>query len=478
MIDELLSNPQEIEPGNSFVGMDIGLDGVPVDIARLHILSQLIPDYKLLIADSFAHVDISGTDGLNGTDMEYAREQYMKVFRTLDSIFDHSSSAVFSSDFFSDPRYDGFRDEISSGLDELGVRDQLSTVNTEHGKVPHERFNYALNEIALTLFMAEFHGYNTKFGPPTESKYDDIIKKLDPSLSFVYLFPSRSLSGDVSDVSPHRVESVASMIELRLLMTDDPDTIEDKLSVSELPVASYFAQLGSFAGRSLGKAVLNSDEISSLGDDEVRALASEYLIDNLIAPFRRSEGIPIHKKSPMRRLYDFSVDEMKATYDGFVPGLLDVARPKLDSISSQLFYLLGERKKYSQDLSSGVSPESLRTAGIDASICDSVYVPILGIMETGGHDSGDSPAGLDLQIMKLLQERILVGYNVVLSKIGIGKSIYDGVREQKVVNDAAKKGLNYGLEETESKTIVQYIIERTKQLEETVISRYALDFNQ
>ena len=474
-LQEMVKNHQFYGGQKSFMGLGVGPDGVPIDLLRVHFLGLALDDYTIFVADEFSSQRMVG-NGLNDLDLEYATGKYREAFELFEKIWPSSRKIVYGSEIMNTDEYKKTFSIVKEKIRKLGLEGDLSEIDTELGKNAEDKRSYALNELAVIELFRKMKDITVKVGPPSEAKYDNLMKKLSRNINFLYLHPSHALTKD-GEISPHMVDNIISIPNQRILITDDPVTVEDKLNLAHRKALTYFAIFGSLAGRANGSIVRSAEEIIALNDEELGDFAKEHVVYNIIAPIRKAKGIPIYKESPMRKIYDSTFKEAKVKFDGRIPNLGDAVRPQLNSLTELLIHLMAERQKY------GFTPKiynksfpNLREANILPEIPSHIYVPFLRELCVEKGNQSSTPIGLDLELMSVLQRRILISYDVALSKIRTGKSVYDGEREKVVLNVAIEKGFKFDLKSWVTKKAFEVVIDQSKELQDIVISRYALDF--
>ena len=479
-LSEIVNVSENLPIQKSFYGIGVGVDGIPIDLIRVHLLGNALQNYSILLADEFSSKKIAGDDGLNNTDLLYATQMYVDAFKTFNKIWRTDIPLIFSSDFMSSNEYHSTLEHIEQKIKEIGVEESLLLIKTERGKDNETRRKYTVNELAVIEFLRQREGINLKIGPASEQKYDTIMKKISPKMSFIYLYPAYTLSKSYDEPSPHLVDNIISIPNKRILVSDDPDTVEEKLKFGNRDALRYFAILGSLAGRAEGKTCKSSSDILTITDEKhLLDIAQIYILDNIISPFRRAKGISVYKKTPLRHFYDSTFSQVKYRLIERIPNLKEEVRPELDNLSNKLLYLLSERSRedFNPSFYNSKFP-NLSDVGIHPSIIEDIYLPILNILcKKSGQKDLKNVKGLDLEIMNVIQRRILIGYDVAVAKLRIGKSVYDGEREQTILRRASETGHAYGLNPTDITKVFQLLIDKTRELENIVISRYEIDFH-
>lgn len=477
-LDEFVENPSVFEGQKPFMGIGVGTDGVPIDLLLVHLLGRALDRFTLLIADEFSSSRIAGSAGLNDADLGYAMKKYDYSLNMFQKVWPTSGRRIISSSFMNSEDYALTLTGVEEMLAAKGISPQLPKLQTEWGKDEPDRIRYALNELAVIEFLRQTEGITVKVGPSSERKYDELMKLLSPEMKFLYLHPTFALHQLGEETSPHSIENITSIPNKRILLSDDPDTVEEKLNMGGLNALRYFAVLGSLAGRAMGHNCHSASEILEMPQGRVAELAQAYLLDNVVAAVRREQGISVYRKTPIRRIYDQTFMQAKVRFMDTTPDLVGVVRPELDSITEQLCYFINERRKFSfnPELYT-VSFPHLAEAGILPDIPLCLYAPFLGIICAGEQASASPSVGLDLELMGLLQRRLLMGYSVAIAKLRTGKSVYDGVREEAVLQKASEKGEVLGLAPQVTRPAFQFVMDRIKDLQEIVISRYELDFS-
>ena len=476
-LNELVTNHKDYREQKAFMGIGVGLDGVPIDLLRVHFLGLALNDYTICVADEFSSQKMVG-NGLNSLDLEHAVGKYMRAFELFEKIWPSSRRIIYGSEIMGNDDYIKTLLEVERKLVESNLEKNLLGIDTELGRNAEEKRAYALNELAVIELLRKRDGIQVKIGPPSEDKYDSLMRKLSPEMSFLYLHPAHALTKE-GEISPYTIDNIISIPNQRILISDDPATVADKLDLAHRKALVYFAIFGSQASRVNGSDAFGAEEILSLDHIPLRDLAKEYVMYNIIAPIRRAQGLPIYKTTPIKKIYDATFREAKVKFGGRIPNLGEAVRPQLDSLTELLIHLMAERRKY--EFIPQVYNENfpnLSEAKVIPEVPFNIYIPFL--KELYGDESnprqGVPPVGLDLELMSVLQKRILLAYDVSLSKIKTGKSVYDGMREKDVLKAAIKKGLKFNLSEEATRGAFQVIMDQSKELQEIVISRYTLDF--
>lgn len=473
-INDMIEEP--VEPLRPFMGISIGTDGVPIDAIRIHLLGSALEDFAILLADEFSSERIAGKTGLNDKDLMHAKRRYSDALDLFQIVWPNQRRTISASDIMGTEDYRKALSDVEAMIKEQGLEAQIAALQTDRGNTPEDRRRYALSEMAVVEYLRRHHGFGTKIGQHSERKYDLIMAKISFGMRFAYLHTAHALSQSSEEPSPYLVGSINTIPNKRILISDDPDTVEEKLKLGTTKAHRYFAVLGSLAGRANGKECALPEVILSMSREELAQLAQTYVLDNIIAPLRRAAGVSIYRKTAMRRIYDQTYMRAKYKFLERAPDLAKVVRPELDSITEQLLCLLSQRQRYVVPDNYDEGFPHRADVGILAEIPSEIYAPILSMLPKGPPSLPNPPEGLDLEMMELLQRRILLGYNVAIAKLRSGKSVYDGEREQAVLHSAESRGKEYGLDPGATGRLIQFIMDKTKELQETVISRYELDF--
>lgn len=479
-LSEIINSKKKFPAKKSFYGMGIGLDGIPIDLLKVHLLGSCIKNYNLLLADEFSSKRMDGESGLNDFDLAYATEMYTDSFQTFNKIWKNDTPILFSSDIMKSDKYPLILNNVEQKIKEIGLEEQLMSIKTERGKSSDMKRKYALNELAVIEFLRKEKNIAVKIGPPSEQKYDCIMKKISPKTDFFYLYSAHMLSRDNEETSPHLVNNILSIPNKRILITDDLDTVEEKLEFGNKNALKYFAILGSLAGRAEGKICKSSSEILKINDKKkLLEIAQSYVSDNIIAPFRRAKDISVYQKTPLRHIYDSTFKVAHNRLKGRSLNLKEEVRPELDFIAGRLLHLFLDRAK------NGFNPAfynskfpHLSEAGISPHLVKDTYLPLLNLFCNKNRKMGlENVQGLDLELMGLIQRRILTGYDVAITKLREGISIYDGKRETAILQEISEKGAQCGLDPKKVYKGFKLLIDKTRELEGIILSRYEIDFN-
>lgn len=476
---DLIENSVEYIEGPAFMGIGVGPDGVPIDLVRVHLLGEKLKNYTVLVADEFSSRRIAGENGLSDADLVHALGKYDKVFDLFSNIWPNQNSFLRASKVMSDPRFEEVYWDVERKLKEEDLEDEVHNIQTERGEREEDRWRFAVNELSVIEFLARHYNMEIKVGPHSEMKYDNVMRRLSPNMRFHYLHSSRGLTDRRGEPSPYSVANIQA-IGNRILINDEPDTVEEKLRLANPDAQKYFANLGSLARRAAGNTrhVPRREEIARMSQEEVLEFAQDSVVGSIIAPFRRAQGISVYGETPMRRIYDQTLPRAKVLLHGRTPNLGTVVRPELDSIGKQLLALLTERTNFSFDsgIYNGEYPH-LREAGVLREVPANLYAPLLNILGVNGSNQ-ELPLGVDLEIMGLLQRRLETSYQVAVAKLKSGKSVYDGEREEKVIEAMVQGSLDYeGLDPQKVDKSIRFIMDTSKEIQDIIISRFWLDFN-
>lgn len=478
-LNEILENAESLEGKKAFMGLGVGQDGVPIDLIRVHLLGYGIKDFTILLADNFSSDAIAGKSGLNALDLGRAVSIYNGTLSVFKGIWPTDSQIRATSEFMDTQDYRFTLKHIEQIANERSLHDQITDISTEWGDTAEDRWRFAINELAVIEHLRRTDGITIKIGPPSERKYDVVSALVSPGMAFLYMLPTRGLAKRSAEPSPYSIEGgIREISDNRILITDDPDTVQEKLDLGGLGAHKYFAILGSLAGRAMGHLYPCASEILKQPDQKIREMAEQFLLDNVIAPWRRTQGIAIYRKTDARKLYDDTIKAAKLKLRGRTPDLVNFVRPEINSIDSQIVALLAERIKYPRNET--VYNEEfpgLDAVGISSVIPGAFYAPFIEILGTPEGNGESAPVGLDLELMNLLQKRITVGYHVAVAKMAVNKSVFDGEREKIVIANNMKAAERFNnLDPQRIRKAYMFIMGAVKDLEDMFISRYALDF--
>lgn len=478
-LNELIEEADTYNGQKAFMGIGVRPDGVPVDLLRVYLLGKVLSDYTILIADEFSSIRIAGESGLNDLDLNHALRKYFNAFNLFQKVWPVPTEIISASDLINSNHYKEVCSSLRSRIEDLMLERQISEIQTEWGADQEDRKRFAFNELSVIEFLRENQGITLKIGPHSEKKYDNIMAKLSPEMNFLYLHTAYALFQSDREPSPYSINDISMVPNKRILITDELDTVEEKLNLGTVEALRYFAVLGSLAGRAHGKECLTTEEILCLDGERLKDIAQSYVLDNVIAPLRRQEGISVYRKTPMRKIYDGTYKRVKVKFEGRTPNLKEVVRSELDSITNQLVCLIKERLSFGFDITKyNEGFLNLEEASIVKEFPSEIYAPLLGILYEGkAIGENRTPTSLDLDFMSVLQRRVLLGYDVAIAKLRMKKSVYDGKREEEVLKKAEEKGKDYGLNPIMMRKVFQFIMGKTKELQDIVISRYELDFS-
>ncbi|MBI4919157.1 hypothetical protein HY837_04450, partial [archaeon] len=265
-LGEIVEKPEIYSGQKAFLGIGIGTDGIPIDLLRVHFLGNLIKDYQILVADEFSSKKISGESGLNDLDLNHAFGKYMSAFGLFQRIWPNNSKIIVCSDFLNEKEYLETADEVRENLRKLNLWNELKEIKTEVAEETESRRNFAHQELSVIEFLRR-RGTTLKAGPHSEQKYDRIMARLAPEMDFLYLHTAHALSRDEEEPSPYTINNLTSIPNRRILISDEPDTVEEKLNLGMPDSLKYFAKLGSLAGRLQGKECLESTRIDALSPE-------------------------------------------------------------------------------------------------------------------------------------------------------------------------------------------------------------------
>ncbi len=163
---------------------------------------------------------------------------------------------------------------------------------------------------------------------------------------------------------------------------------------------------------------------------------------------------------------------------GGIPDI-EITRSKLDILGTNIFEALGQRKPYSYSAETYIKQQVFfDDRGINPDISTCVYPQILEKLCTENRNFDLTPKikKIDFDAMRLLQERILKAYEVILFKIDRNLPIHNGAREEEVLRKAAIDSETYGIDSQIGQSVMKIIIQETKELEEIIRKNYYTDF--
>lgn len=485
LLDNILTEAHKYNGQHAFMGITVGTDGVPIDLILIHLLGTKIENYFLLIADEFSSVRIAGDkDGITDIALKEAVDNYSDAFTFFSEIWRGKPYRITkASTFMYCTEYQKIFNNLEERIRSEKFAGMIDVIDTERRKIIENKSKYELSEAAVVAYVSQKMEIRLKIGPPSERRIDSLISTLVPHMDFLYLFPAHALMQG-EETSPHTIDNITSLPNKRILITDEPDTVEAKLKLGSVTALKYFAILGSLAGEAQGKTCCSVQDIKQMEQSQLLATSLEYVVDNIITPIRRLMKVPIYQKTNMRKIYDDTYKQFNILYKDRIPDLKNIVRPEIDNITEQLFYLLKQRMDY--DIVSEGYEHSLahfHELGISKEIAKELYEPLLEIFSTASSSSNKyskkAPLGLNLEIMELLQRRLLVGFKVVIAKYHHKRSIYDGEREEEVVNKTIEMAYKkYGIPKDIAKRTIEFLINKNKEIQNIVISRYMIDFQR
>lgn len=473
-LSELVENSKVYLGESAFFITEISTNGVPIDLLRIHLLGHVLNDYTILVADELYTKKIAGCSELKDLNLKNALDEYKRALSLFQKVWPNKNKIIAFSDLINEKDYKEVAKSIRKKLKELNLWDKLKSAQNEIVEKDSFRRNFSFHKLAVIDFLRKKNAINVKIGISNEKKYDNFIKKIIEEIKFLYLHKTHALTG-FEEPLPYAVNNLTSITNKRILISDDLDTVEEKLNLGSRKALEYFAILGSLAGKARGSNwCLSSEKIKNLTNKKLTCLAKDYVLNNILIPIRRTAGISVYEKSNMRKIYDQTVEKLKVKLKNRIPEL-ELARSELDSITTQLLYLTSKRIKQ------GFLPEiynknypNLNKEGILLQVPEELFKPFFEILLERKERSFDE--NLDLKIMRLLQERVLIGYDVALAKLQMNKPVYDSEREMKVIDELVIAGRKYKLNPNSLKLAFQFLMSKSRELQEIVISRYEIDF--
>ncbi len=210
LVEELLikgKNPADLklQSKNGFFGIEAH-PKTPVELIAITLLARRFKSYKILIVDSFQLMDYERSNGKIGANPKDVMDAVGKTRHELDQIartFNLNFDVSECSQFFKTERYQAVFREVSSIVDECGIREDLrKTIPAGQNK---DDVSFAVNELATVEYMRLFEGVNVKVGQPREALYDQF---LPGDMKFAYLIPFYALGTQApEEVTPYNPAS-------------------------------------------------------------------------------------------------------------------------------------------------------------------------------------------------------------------------------------------------------------------------------
>jgi|GEM_PF-1894970 len=163
----------------------------------------------------------------------------------------------------------------------------------------------------------------------------------------------------------------------------------------------------------------------------------------------------------MRSFYLATHKEAEARLSRKVPDLSET-RHELDVLGTKIIKALAKRKQYPYN-----PKAKMEFAGIRPEIVE-LYLPMLKLLCKAGSETSEESARIDLEILALLQKRILKAYDAAAYKKLHKMKISDGAREKLVLENAVNDAKEFGINPEIGRAIMKIIIENTKKLEERI----------
>jgi len=261
--------------------MSFGLEGIPLDILPIYILTRFIPDYTILIADGFL-----GINGINKEEVQDGRDELVRVLNRLGRVHGKDPSLSFFSDFSGEEKYQDVYRNLRERVD--GNKD-LTTRVLKY--VPERRRNnsdplqYIMHQVATVQHLYG-QGYQTKLGPKTELGYDGLINELGINIDFAYTLDSLALGTKTPDpIVPYIPSSKGPNNGQRVFFHETPERIQEKINQGCDEALRYFLKLASISGFLLGLEHLSPEEIGSLYSKTLKGITRRLVKNNIVIPY-------------------------------------------------------------------------------------------------------------------------------------------------------------------------------------------------
>lgn len=278
----------------SFFGVGFNKNGVPLDVAGMHLLGNLSDDFSFLMTDTFPSMN-----GADPADTVLGLQHMRRALKGLNGLYG-SVPLLHCSDFFDSPSlrqiFEQVRNRvmtdkclypISNGKGYIVATDlQSATRETipKHLRSKDGAINYPINEYACVGFLNN-QGFRVKTGQDREKLYDRVMQHLFPEMSFVHAKKVYDLSPTPKEVTQY----AAKPDETRIFLDDPEDEAIRKMGSASPQVLKYLATIGAIAGNISGRPYTNLKSVVGMqGIERLRDAAARMLVENILLPYQRA----------------------------------------------------------------------------------------------------------------------------------------------------------------------------------------------
>jgi len=279
-----------LEDEKAFFGVGFNGNGVPVDVAGVHLIGNLSGHFSLLLTDEFPALN-----GENPEDTAKGLQAMEKSLKTLGTVI-APVPLLRCSDFFDTPAYREILGQVrsrvmtdkrlypvSNGKGYVIATDlQSATRDTIPRHLRGSDIEYSLNEYACVGFL-NAQGFGAKAGQDREKLYDGVMQHLFPGMSFVHAKKVYDLSLAPKDVTQY----AAKPGETRIFLDDTGDEAVGKMDSATPQTLRYLATIGAIAGDVSGRSYIEPKRIIGMQGERLRDAAARMVTENILAPYKR-----------------------------------------------------------------------------------------------------------------------------------------------------------------------------------------------
>jgi hypothetical protein len=202
-------------------GVGYGSRGVPIEVAQILLAGKNAKQFHLFIVDEFQR--------LNGCDKHTVQLGKNKLNHALDVLSekfktDHIRS--YASELLYQEQYQEIFTDLEEQVNFEGLKETLLATVPIQYRNSRTACTYPLHELACVKYFCT-QGYETKLGPSSEKKYDDVMGHLRFPIEFSYLADAFALGTNelisVVHYIPYAIKGQ------RIYLEDNPHQVKAKV---------------------------------------------------------------------------------------------------------------------------------------------------------------------------------------------------------------------------------------------------------
>lgn len=261
-----------------FLGLGVASQARPIDIVALLLAGAEMKSLAVVLVDEFAKLN-----GVDRNTIEANVIAQQKLVRAVNHCYGLDLIVLRAQALMATTSYSQLFRQLQYECHKPNYHELLIHTVPASRRAQDQAFDYTINEIALSLKMAEGLGYSTKFGPAREKVYDQLMRALKLPLDFCYAIDALPIGVEkpqsvVHYVASHRGSSGAE----RILLESEVAEISMQLERASPRSAAYLLTLAQRAAQLRGVEL----SVATATAQELIEAARAAVLEHIVLPLK------------------------------------------------------------------------------------------------------------------------------------------------------------------------------------------------